>query len=187
MAHRPDSPVRSAHGCDESPWQAEGRILHPSGVQGLPCQSVRSGGVCLVRPSRRRLRQESSHIVRSVFGVRQTVGTVNLSYPARPQQPGSGLIAKQPSSPCLIRYPRQSSFVSLSRRWAGSAWRDWSCRTRSETWQRYSVSCRGVAGYPESACVRQNQPARAPSVAIRNAKHFLPSNALPVAAAERPD
>ncbi len=70
--------------------------------------------------------------------------------------------------------------VVSERPWAGRAWRSWSCRRRWGTPpRRRSSRPRGDSRPMISMCSASQPSSRAITDAIRSARHFLPSSALP--------
>ena len=159
------------------------------GVQRLPCQSRHSAGGSSVMPSH--------HTPPS--GVSATLVKMRVLAPASPsrsdwsctdvpgatpKKPASGLMARR--RPLRVRLdpgdvvadgPDLPAFESAA---AESAWRSWSCRRRWETRRRRRSSrpC-GFSTPRISMCSAIQPSSRAMLEAMRSAKHFLPSSALP--------
>ena len=156
-----------------------------SGVQSLPCQSIRWPGASSVIPSH----QTSPPSVRAQLvkielsrTVAMALGLVASPVPgATPKKPASGLIAySRPSSPNFIQAmssPTVSTFqpsrvgISMARFVLPHA--DGKAPATCLTWPSGEVSLR------ISMCSASQPSSRAITEAIRSAKHFLPSSALP--------
>ena len=156
-----------------------------SGVQSLPCQSIRCAGGSLVIPSHQT--SPSSVLAQLVkIELRATVriafGLVCSPVPgATPKKPYSGLIAySRPSSPNFIHAmssPIVSTFqpssvgISIARLVLPQA--------LGNAPAMYLTSPSGDVSLRISMCSAIQPSSRAITEAMRSAKHFLPSSALP--------
>ena len=156
-----------------------------SGVQSSPCQSIACAGGSLVIPSH----QTSPSSVRAQFVkiehlriVAMAFGFVLSPVPgATPKKPASGLIAcRRPSGPNFIQAmssPTVSTFqpgsvgISIARLVLPHA--------DGNAPVTYFVAPSGDVSFRISMCSAIQPSSRAITEAIRSAKHFLPSSALP--------
>ena len=175
--HCPAGVVKRAFGCAAG-WSA-------SGVQSSPRQSIACGGGSLVMPSH----QMSPSSVRAQFVkiepwriVAIAFGFVFSPVPgATPKKPASGLIAyRRPSGPNFIQAmssPIVSTFqpgrvgISIARFVLPHA--------EGNAPVTYFVSPSGDVSFRISMCSAIQPSSRAITDAMRSAKHFLPSSALP--------
>ena len=159
-----------------------------SGVHCLPCQSRHSAGGSSVMPSHHTPPSGvSATLVKIVLraSVAIAFGLVFADVPgATPKKPASGLIARKP--PVRVRLnpgdvvADRPDLPALEALRAESASRNWSCRTRWETPPpRRSSRPSGSSTPTISMCSAIQPSSRAMFEAIRSAKHFLPSSALP--------
>ena len=159
-----------------------------SGVQRLPCQSRHSAGGSSVMPSHQ---TPPSGVKRDVGedGVlrqrRHGVGIGLHRVPgATPKNPASGLMARR----LPVRVGLDPGDVvadgpdlpAFEIRRAESSWRSWSCRRRWGRRRRRRSSRPAGSSTPRMSMCSAIQPSsRAMLEAMRSAKHFLPSRALP--------
>ncbi len=159
-----------------------------SGVHELPCQSRHSAGGSSVMPSHHTPPSGvSATLVKIVFraSVAMAFGLVLTEVPgATPKNPASGLIAR--SRPFCVRLDpgdvvaHRPHLPALEARRAESAWRSWSCRRRwGRPRRRRSSRPAGLSTPRISMCSAIQPSSRAMLEAMRSAKHFLPSSALP--------
>src|SRR4051812_13452527 len=156
-----------------------------SGFQSLPFQSVRWAGFSSVMPSH----QMSPSSVRAVLvkmqlpsRVSMALGFVFVLVPgATPKKPASGLMAyRRPSSPNFIQ---QMSSPTVSTFQPGSVGTSMARlvlpHADGKAPVTYLVSPSGDVSLRISMCSASQPSSRAITEAIRRAKHFLPSRALP--------
>ena len=156
-----------------------------SGVQSLPCQSIRCAGGSFVMPSH----QMSPSSVRAQFVKTEfcsivfiAFGLVSSPVPgATPKKPYSGLIAySRPSSPNFIQAMSspivstvQPSIVGISIARLVFPHADGNAPVM------YLTSPSGEVSLRISMCSAIQPSSRAITEAIRRAKHFFPSSAFP--------
>jgi hypothetical protein len=168
--------VKRAFGC--------AAVLSDSGVQSSPSQSIACSGGSLMPSHQMSPSSVSAQFVKIEFArtVAIAFGFVSSEVPgATPKKPASGLIAyRRPSSPHFIQAmssPTVSTFqpgsvgISIARlvlpHAEGNA--PVTCLTRPS----------GEVSFRMSMCSASQPSSRAITDAIRSAKHFLPSSALP--------
>ncbi len=156
-----------------------------AGVQSLPRQSVRCAGGSSVSPSHHTSPSSvSAQLVKIVFDsiVLIALGLVCSPVPgATPKKPASGLIAyRRPSSPNFIQ-AMSSPIVSTSQpsRVGISIARLVLPHADGNAAAMYLTSFSGEVSLRISMCSAIQPSSRAITEAMRSAKHFLPSSALP--------
>ena len=156
-----------------------------SGVQSLPCQSIACAGGASVMPSHQTSPSSvSAQFVKIAFSRSDAIafGLVFSPVPgATPKKPYSGLIAKRrPSSPNFIHAmssPTVSTFqpssvgMSIARLVLPQA--------LGNAPVTYLTAPSGEVSLRMSMCSAIHPSSRAMTLAIRRARHFLPSSALP--------
>ena len=159
--------------------------LSESGVQSLPVQSTRWAGGSSVRPSH----HTSPSSVFATFVKTVSCSTIFSAFGfvlapvpgATPKKPASGLIAyRRPSSPNFIHAmssPIVSAFQPSSV--GMSIERFVLPQALGNAPVMYFVSPSGDVSLRMSMCSAIQPSSRAMTDAIRSAKHFLPSSALP--------
>src|SRR3954453_5194417 len=162
-----------------------GGCLSVSGVQSLPCQSIACAGGSPVIPSHQIspssvLAQLVKIVFRSIVSI--ALGLVLwLVFGATPKKPASGLTAyKRPSSPNFIQAmssPTVSTFQS--GRVGTSIARLVLPQAEGKAPPMYLTLPSGGVSLRTSMAPASQPSSRAIAEAIRSAKHFLPSRALP--------
>src|SRR5215213_7486438 len=156
-----------------------------SGVQSLPCQSIACGGASPVIPSHQMspssvFAQLVKIELRSIVSI--ALGLVLwLVFGATPKNPASGLTAwRRPSSPNFIQ-AMSSPIVSTfqSGRVGTSIARLVLPQADGKAPATYLTFPSGEVSLRISMCSASQPSSRAIAEAIRSAKHFLPSRALP--------
>src|ERR671918_171152 len=169
--------VKRAFGCAAGSWR--------SGVQSSPFQSIAWPGASPVMPSHQMSPSSvSAQLVKIVFRsiVAIAFGLVLwLVLGATPKKPASGLTAyRRPSSPNFIQ-AMSSPTVSTSQ--PGSVGVSIARVVLPEADGKapvtYLTSPSGEVSFRISMCSASQPSSRAITEAIRSAKHFLPSRALP--------
>src|SRR5579875_1399238 len=169
--------VKRAFGC--------AAVVSESGVQSLPCQSIACAGGSPVIPSHHTSPSSvSAQLVKIVFRPIESIalGLVRAPVPgATPKNPASGLTAySRPSAPNFIHAmssPTVSTFQSgrvgiiIARLVLPHA--------LGNAPVTYLTSPSGEVSLRISMCSASQPSSRAITDAIRSAKHFLPSSALP--------
>src|SRR5919204_1992795 len=156
-----------------------------SGVQSLPRQSIRCAGGSLVRPSHHTSPSSvSAQLVKivSLSSIFTAFGLVSAPVPgATPKKPASGLIAySRPSWPKRIQ-AMSSPIVSTFQPGSFGTIIDRLVLPHAEgnAPARYFVSPSGDVILRISMCSASQPSSRAITDAMRSARHFLPSSALP--------
>ena len=159
--------------------------LSASGVQSLPCQSIRCPGFWAVMPSHQMSPPSvSAQLVNTAFSPRVAIalGLVSSLVPgATPKNPASGLTARRrPSASNFIQAmssPMVSTFqpgrvgISMARLVLPHA--------EGNAPPTYLASPWGLVSLRISMCSASQPSSRAMTEAILSAKHFLPRRALP--------
>ena len=156
-----------------------------SGVQSLPCQSIRCAGGSFVRPSHQTspssvFAQFVKIELRSIVWI--AFGFVSSPVPgATPKKPYSGLIAyRRPSSPNFIQAMSSPIVSTVQPSSVGiSIARFVLPQALGKAPVTYLTSPCGEVSLRISMCSAIQPSSRAITEAIRSAKHFLPSSALP--------
>src|SRR3954469_1265166 len=163
-------------------WAA---VVDASGVHGWPRQSVALAGLSLVMPSHHTSPWSVSAVLVKMqlpHNVSMALGLVSYPVPgATPKKPASGLMAyRRPSAPNFIQQmssPTVSAFhpgivgLSMARLVLPHA--------EGNAAAMYFDSPAGLVSLRISMCSANQPSSRAMTDAIRSAKHFLPSKALP--------
>jgi hypothetical protein len=156
-----------------------------SGVHSLPFQSIACGGGSLVMPSHQTSPSSVlATFVKIVFWATVPIafGFVSTPVPgATPKKPASGLIAySRPSSPNFIQAmssPTVSAFQPSSVGMIIARFVLPHCDGNAAA--TYFDSPSGEVSLRMSMCSASQPSSRAITDAMRSAKHFLPSSALP--------
>ena len=158
-----------------------------SGVQSRPRQSIRCAGFSAVIPSH----QTSPSSVSATLVKMQLAASVAIAFGlvlvfvpgATPKKPASGLIAQsRPSAPGLIQAmssPTVQTFHPSKPAGGISIARFVLPQAEGNAAAMYVFSPAGDSRPTISMCSASHPSSRASTDAIRSAKHFLPSSALP--------
>ncbi|CAB4859054.1 unannotated protein [freshwater metagenome] len=169
--------VKRAFGC------AAG--VSEDGVHGLPRQSVASAGGCSVIPSHHVSRSGVSAVFVKIalpHRVFIAFGLVSLPVPgATPKKPASGLMAyRRPSGPNFIQQMSSPTVSTVQPGTVGtSIARFVFPQADGNAAATYLTSLLGAVSLRMSMCSASHPLSRAITEAMRRAKHFLPSRALP--------
>src|SRR4051794_21435301 len=156
-----------------------------SGVQSLPCQSIRCAGASLVIPSHHVSPSSVSAVfVNSAFlsSAFIALGVFEKPVPgATPKKPASGLIAyRRPSSPNFIQAMSSPIVSAVQPGIVGTSIARFVLpHADGNAAAMYLLSPSGLVSLRINMCSASQPESRAITDAMRRAKHFLPSKALP--------